>query len=97
MLSFERRARGLRGRPTCRLTFNSPPLALYSPALRMDAGKSGIAGGECRVTSMQVPCSFLLLRLLGLLVATANSPPPSFVYNESEELLSPGPYSAILS
>ena len=65
----------------------------YSLALRMSAGKSGVGGGECQVTWMQISCSFLLSRLPGPQVATANSPPPSFVYNESEELLSPGPYS----
>jgi hypothetical protein len=53
-LGFGRRARGLRGRPTCRLTFNSPLLTLYSPALRVSAGKSGIGGGECQVSWMQI-------------------------------------------
>ena len=46
ILGFGRRGLGLRGRPTCRLTFNSPPLTLYSPALRVSAGKSGVGGGE---------------------------------------------------
>jgi hypothetical protein len=51
-------ARGLRSRPTCRLTFNSPPLTLYSPALRASAGKSGVGGGECQVSWMQISVSF---------------------------------------
>jgi hypothetical protein len=31
---------------TYRLTFNSPPLTLYLPALRVGAGKSGVGEGE---------------------------------------------------
>jgi hypothetical protein len=57
-LGFGRRARGLRGRPTYRLTFNSPPLTLYSPALRVSAGKSGVGEGECQVSWMQISVSF---------------------------------------
>jgi hypothetical protein len=35
---------GLRGRPISRLTFDLPPLTLYSLALRMSAGKGGVEG-----------------------------------------------------
>jgi len=45
ILSIEQGARGLRNKPTRRLTLNSPPLILYSPALRVGAGKSGVRGG----------------------------------------------------
>src|SRR5271155_2636469 len=48
---------GLRGRP---LTFNSPPLTLYSTALRVGAGKSEVGGAERKVR---------LIRLLYLFVA----------------------------
>ena len=57
-LGFGRRARGLRGRPTCRLTFNLPPLTLYSPALRVSVGKSGVGEGKCQVSWMQISVSF---------------------------------------
>jgi len=57
-LGFGRRACGLRGRPTCRLTFNSPQLTLYSPALRVSAGKSGVGEGECQVSWMQISVRF---------------------------------------
>ena len=65
-LGFGRRARGLRGRPTCRLTFNSPPLTLYSPALRVSAGKSGVGGGECQVSWMQISVSFMCQAIHGV-------------------------------
>jgi hypothetical protein len=37
---------------------NSPPLTLYSPAFRVGAGKSGVGGGECQVTWMQISVLF---------------------------------------
>jgi hypothetical protein len=61
-LGFEQRARGLRGRPTYRLTFNSPPLTLYSPALEVSAGKSGVGGGEWEVRSTQNVVQYLCPR-----------------------------------
>lgn len=53
-MGFEQGARGLQGRPTRRLTFNLPLLALHSPALRAGAGKSGVRGDEWKVSSMQI-------------------------------------------
>ena len=41
---IERGARGLRGRPTGRLNFDSPPLILHSLALRAGAGKAASKG-----------------------------------------------------
>jgi hypothetical protein len=43
---------------TYRLTFNSPPLTLYLPALRVGAGKSGVGEGEWKVSSMQISVLF---------------------------------------
>src|SRR4051794_40853409 len=40
--------------PPSPLTFNSPPLTLYSPALRVGASKSGVGGDEWKVSSMQI-------------------------------------------
>ena len=57
-LGFERGARRLCGRPTCRLTLNLPPLTLCSPALRVSARKSGAGRGEWKVSSMQVEWPF---------------------------------------
>jgi hypothetical protein len=51
--AFERGARALRGSPTRRLTLDSPPLTLCSPALRVSAGKSGVGGGEWEVSLTQ--------------------------------------------
>ena len=34
------------------------PLTLYSPALRVGAGKSGVGGGEWKVSSMQISVLF---------------------------------------
>jgi hypothetical protein len=75
-LGFGRRARGLRGRPTCRLTFNSPPLTLYSPALRVSAGKSGVGGGECQVSWMQISVSFYC-QAIPIDLQSSSSPQPS--------------------
>ena len=72
-LGFGRRARGLRGRPTCRLTFNSPPLTLYSPALRVSAGKSGVGEGECQVSWMQISVSFWCQAIVGASSSTCGT------------------------
>jgi hypothetical protein len=45
-MGFERGARRLCGRPTCRLTLDSPLLTLCSSALRVSARKSGVGEGE---------------------------------------------------
>ena len=52
ILGFERRARGLRGK--------GPPVdfTLDSPALRVGAGKSGVGGGEWKVSSPQFSVLF---------------------------------------
>ena len=40
--------------------FNSPPVTLYSPALRVNAGKSGVGGVECQVSWMQISAEIAL-------------------------------------
>jgi hypothetical protein len=52
-LGFERGAHRLCGRPTCRLTLDSPLLTLCSPARGVSARKSGVGRGEWKVSSTQ--------------------------------------------
>jgi len=58
-LGFERAARQLPRIPTRRLTFALPP------TLRVSAGKSGVGGGEWKISSMQVSCSFFCRQAIG--------------------------------
>jgi hypothetical protein len=39
-------------------SYDSPPLTLCSPALRVGAGKSGVGEGEWKVSSMQISVLF---------------------------------------